>query len=74
MRKMNNVSKIVDEALVKDKSLRFHYENVNKNKSAERYVRPVEVIRGDVLVAIDAASDEYRRFRYDHMSDVAIVE
>lgn len=71
---MGTVSTIVDEALRKDRSLSFYYENVNKNKAGDREVRPVEVLRGEVLVAIDTASGEYRRFRYDHMSDVAIVE
>lgn len=51
----------------------FNYSNVNKNKISHRNVIPTEV-HENYFIGIDQLAQDYRRFRYDNMNDVAFVE
>jgi len=70
---MKNVQKVVEAAIQNNSDLVFTYSNLNKNKVSKRHVRPVEVISGNVLVAIDLDKDDYRRFAYDSMEEIEIL-
>lgn len=67
------VMSVVKNAMMSDSELVFSYVNKGNGSTNERHVQPVEILNGNVLVAVDLDKDSYRRFAIENMSNVRSV-
>ena len=67
------VLSVVNGAIGSDSDLVFKYVNKGNGSANERHVHPVEILNGNVLVAVDLEKDSYRRIILDNMSEVRSI-